>query len=195
MIMKLLLSSLLLLTSISSFAQQSVNSIDLVLYSDYREWPNEPVGHFAKVEITRKRYDRLMKENLLFSCKVVSDQNLRIVLYQGQVSVHHKLAKEPVARCETVGCYTSKFEDLADIETGAINTVVEEGTYKGNNYGILSPAFYMKWIYPDGKFPLVENMPKVTVYDPKLHTPNTIPVSDTFYCYVINSKDEIVADF
>jgi hypothetical protein len=185
--MKLLLSLALLSSSLTALAQ-SVDSKDLILYS--RKCFEETCEYkAAKVEITRARYERMKSENLMMICKLNSDSRLRLVFYAGQVSVHHKDAIRPVAHCEALACIPSGFDKLDDKKNGAINFVnISDSTVPSYNYGIMSSTFYETYInsrkYDYDRAPKLPQIPYLTVYDPSIHTPQTVPVTEGFYCSV-----------
>src|SRR5262249_50267414 len=116
-LMKFILLALLSISSYSAFAQ-AVNSIDLVLFN---EPSDRSAIHVAKVEITRERYDRMLKEDLFLGCKVTTDPDLSLLFFRGQVSAQHKKSRIPVKTCTTRGCQNTKFEDLANDVNVATN--------------------------------------------------------------------------
>jgi hypothetical protein len=141
----------------------------------------------------------MLAENLLLSCKVSTDTGTKYVLYNGQITVHHKSESE-ASRCTTPGCQTEIFEDLASLETEVFKSVLtpDPRDEKSLNYGIMSPTSYehFKSLRKTEKLPELESIPRLIVYNPKIHTPNSIPVTDTFYCMVGDvDTNEIVADF
>lgn len=190
--MKLLLLALASLISFSTLAQ---DKIDLVIYNGHIEFGKSSTFKFAKVEMTRARYDRMMNEDLMMYCKVTSDKEVMMVFYQGQVTVHHKKSRIGVARCESAGCQAERFEDLAEPSNGAVGGYSSPETKESWTYFMGSEAYFegYKQGYESRNLPDISEIPYVAMYDPAIHTPNAIPKTNGFYCYMFNSKNVIVS--
>lgn len=182
--MKLLLLAFVSIFSLAATAQDS-DKVDFVLYAARTYRVEQNVYKFAKVEMTRERYNRMMDENLVMLCKTTSDKDVMMMFYQGQITVHHQKAREVVAHCDSAGCQTSSFEDLSEATTGAANGHYLPDSGDGWSYFMGSANYYVDirgatnpWGHPE-----ISEIPYVTIFDPAIHGTKA-PVKNSFACFL-----------
>lgn len=171
------------MVSLSALAQDKV---DFVLYriNSTSTHPDDMEFQMAKVEMTRERYDRMLKENLMMYCRTTKDKNVDLVFYDKQIAAMYK--GEDVGRCEGNGCYNNSFEDLSGPLNGASKAVHDHETSLSKDYYMGSVANYEAYrarrISWDWNLPASSEIPYVTIYDPAIHDPKKTPAKNSFYC-------------